>query len=258
MAVTRTLLLDSDILAYQDASKGEVRVDWDDDGNIDQIPETVEQIASRIDDAIARLIEKLRADAVIVCLSCDRQDNFRKWYFPSYKENRAGAVKPLQLAAAKEYMAREYQSYRRPNLEADDVMGVLSTAPDLVKGEKIIISIDKDMGTVPGLWFNPNKMSHPLLVGRHEADRFHLWQTLRGDPTDGYPGAPGIGPVKADALMEFFDADPKGFWRDFVVPTFESRGKDEAFALSQARCARILRNEDYDRKAKRPIPWTPT
>lgn len=256
--MTRTLLLDSDIYAYQDSSKGETRVYWDGDGNVDQIPETIEEIASRLDDTIARITERLKADAVIVCLSCDRQDNFRKDFYPDYKENRAGAVKPLQLMAAKEYLAREYQSYKKPRLEADDVMGILSTHPTLIKGSKVIVSEDKDMQTIPGLLFNPRKDTRIQTMVELQADRFHLYQTLRGDPTDGYPGAPGIGPVKAEALMEgYFDGDVGAFWRDVLIPTFIGRAKDEAFALSQARCARILRASDYDFKRKEPIPWTP-
>lgn len=92
--MTRTLLLDSDIYAYEDASKGEVRADWDGDGNVDQLPESIEEIQSRLDNAIANVTAKLKADAVIVCLSCERQDNFRKDFYPLYKETGRGPSSP--------------------------------------------------------------------------------------------------------------------------------------------------------------------
>lgn len=250
-----TLLLDADILAFNVSAAGEVRVDWDGDGEITQMPEDVERIYEKIDQAISQLIFKLRAGRLIVCLSCDRADNWRKDYFPAYKENRAGSIKPVHLMAAKDYMAREYETYQRPRLEADDVMGVLSTNPTLVKGKAIIVSQDKDMKTIPGWLFNPDKDPIPRIVSVEEAARFHMMQTLMGDPTDGYPGCPGIGPKKAERALEGLSTYEE-MW-PVVVATYASKGLTEEDALVQARVSRICQSTDYDFTTKSVIPWSP-
>jgi DNA polymerase-1 len=250
-----TLLLDSDILAYRAASVGELRVDWDGDGEVSQIPEDFGEIENRVDDAILALVKKLNASHVIVCLSCDRADNWRKDFFPAYKENRAGTLKPLHLAAAKQYMAREYETYERPRLEADDVMGILSTHPNIVRGRRIIVSEDKDMKSIPGWLFNPDKDQAPRMVDTVEADRFHMMQTLMGDPTDGYPGCPGIGPKKAEKILIDRLTYPE-MW-PAVVRAFEARGLTQDDALIQARISRICRFTDFDYKTKTVIPWSP-
>jgi len=250
-----TLLLDSDILAYRESAVGELRVDWDGDGDVTQIPEDIAEVQNRIDDAILALVKKLNASHVIVCLSCDRASNWRKDFYPAYKENRSGALKPLHLAAAKQYMAREYETYERPRLEADDVMGVLSTHPYLVKGRRIIVSEDKDMKTIPGWLFNPDKDEIPRMVDTVEADRFHMFQTLTGDPSDGYPGCPGIGPKKAEKLL--LDRLTYSEMWPVVVSAYEAKGLTEADALVQARISRICRFTDFDYQTKNVIPWEP-
>ena len=40
-----------------------------------------------------------------------------------------------------------------------------------------------------------------LSVTEQEADKNFLMQCLTGDSTDGYPGVPGIGPKKTEALL---------------------------------------------------------
>jgi DNA polymerase-1 len=104
------------------------------------------------------------------------------------------------LMWAKEYLAQEYPSFIRPRLEADDCMGILATNSKLLgssyEGDQIIMcSEDKDMRTIPGFLYNPNQPQLGVIsISEEDANRFHMWQTLTGDQTDGYPGCPGIGP----------------------------------------------------------------
>ena len=98
------------------------------------------------------------------------------------------------MGRVKEFYSKHYEVYLRPRLEADDCMGILSTHKTLVPGERIIVSNDKDMQTIPGLLFNPAKDKKPRRISELEADRFFMYQTLVGDTTDGYPGCYGIGP----------------------------------------------------------------
>lgn len=260
------LLIDSDILAYQAAATNEVNIDWG-DGVTSRFGDGIEPMRERIDEAIEGLLKKFKPVRYGVFLSCSRTENFRKDFYPAYKENRAGGLPPLTLVAARNYLLSDYGAIMWPRLEADDVMGILATSPQIRKKElgsdapTIIASADKDMQTIPGLWYRP---SAPVKKITPEfARRFHLYQTLAGDPVDGYPGAPGIGPKKAAWVLDP-EMDPK--WRDIVeaysVAVARKGGVRPEFyyaqslALTQARCAYILHAEFYDYANARPIPWT--
>lgn len=251
----RTALLDSDILAYEFASKSERKYPWD-EGVESRIADPIEDVQTRLAAKVESLRKEVKADAVIVCLS-DQARNFRKDVLPTYKGNRAGVIKPEHLFPLKDWLATSYRSFIRPGLEADDVMGILATHPTLVKGEKVIVSEDKDMGQIPGLWFNPNKGMRR--VTPEEGERLHWMQMLTGDTVDGYKGIPGVGPKKAAAILTAPNSEAYGAWSCWqaVLAAYEARGYTEADALAQARVSKILQWTDYDYKRKEPILWNP-
>jgi hypothetical protein len=51
------------------------------------------------------------------------------------------------------YCHEAYETFEREGLEGDDILGILATHPTLVRGEKIIVSIDKDQDNI--IW-KPN------------------------------------------------------------------------------------------------------
>lgn len=280
MANPTTLLLDTDIVAYKFSAANEQSFDWDGDGDKVRVTEDIEDVMVQTIDYVEELKVKLKADELIVCLSCPTSENFRLSILPTYKGNRDPAKKPLQLGLVKQRLADHYPSYERPTLEADDIMGILSTHPTLVKGKKVIVSEDKDMKTIPGWLFNPRKDQKPKLISEADADYFHLYQTLIGDSTDHYSGCPDVGPVNATEVLdnpyllvpydyEFKRGPRKGMTevRYEKVPTedrwaaivsqFERQGLTEDDALVQARVARILRASDYNFKTKEVILWKP-
>jgi DNA polymerase-1 len=260
----RTLLIDADILAYRAAAAGEVSVDWDGDGDKTQSPEDFSEIMKRCDQAVQNLKDKLAATAVLICLSCPSHANWRREVLPSYKMNRANNVRPIHLQRAKDYLATGYPSLLWDRLEADDVMGIISTDPKGI-GDRIIVSEDKDMQTIPGLLFNPDKDSYVRVITEDDANWFHMYQTLTGDTVDGYKGAPGIGDVKARNILEEADT-PARRWEAVVLCYLQAMRKknnevnrEEAFkaALVQARVARILHHSDYSRKSRIVTLWKP-
>jgi DNA polymerase-1 len=196
----RTLLIDSDVVAYQHSAAGERAYDWEGDGVKARVADPIEDCIERCREWMTRIKSELKADALVVCLS-DPARNFRKDVLPTYKSNRAGTVKPEHLFPIKAWLQQEYRSFIRPTLEADDIMGILATHPKLIPGEKVIVSIDKDMGQIPGKWFNP-KSGKMKRVTVEEGERLHYLQMLTGDPVDGYKGLPGCGPVKAAAILD--------------------------------------------------------
>lgn len=243
----RTILIDADLLAFQTAAGHEQQIDWGD--GVWSTSVDVPFACTAMDERIRGWVEKLGADAVVICISDDV--NFRKTLFPGYKGSRSGKRLPTGLGALKDHLASEYMSFIRPGLEADDVMGILSTHPKLILGQKIIVSEDKDMATIPGWLFNPRKDVKARLVTEQEADHFHLYQALIGDTADEYPGCPGVGPVKAAVILS---EEP---WWPRVVEAFVKKGLTEEDAILQARLARILRSGDYNFQTKEPILWSP-
>jgi DNA polymerase-1 len=89
-------------------------------------------------------------------------------------------------------------------------------------------------------------------VTEEDAWRNFLTQTLTGDVTDGFPGCPGIGPVTAKKLL-----DTKGATWETVKHVYLKAGLTEEDALTQARCARILHESDWDFEKGEVILWNP-
>ena len=147
------------------------------------------------------------------------------------------------------YVANTYDVAVMPTLEADDVMGIMATEPK--KKNRVIVTIDKDLGTVPGVHFNPDKDAQVRVITEVEANYAHMMQTLCGDATDGYAGCPGVGPKKAEAILA------SGCSWATVAAAFEKAGISEQEALIQARVARILRHGEFNPQTAEVYPWTP-
>lgn len=259
----RTALIDGDIFIYAASSANEHEVQWDTWNWT--LHANLEAAIADFNGKLDEITEDLQADKVVVALS--DETNWRKSVMPSYKYNRVAKRKPVVYQAMREYVRETRETYQRPGLEGDDILGILSTNKSIIKGEKIIVSLDKDMQTIPGLLLNDGRarkamQSDPSVsyvdfvqeVTEAQADYKHLMQTLTGDVTDGYPGCPGVGPVKAEKILgEHTGADA---WLA-VVAAYIKAGLSAEVALQNARVARICRASDYDFKERKVIPWNP-
>jgi DNA polymerase-1 len=242
-----TLLIDGDVVAYKAAAAVETEIDWGDD--LWTLHSDLDETKVIVQNQIEAWAERFNADRVVFAFSDSH--NFRKDIYPLYKANRKGKRKPVAYKQLVSWATETWPTYVRPGLEGDDVLGILSTSETILRGTKIIISVDKDFKTIPGYFFNPDKDTQPVFSHSAEADYMHLYQTLTGDATDGYPGLPGCGPKGAEKVLE----EPT--WAA-VVAAYEKKGLTEEDALIQARCARILRAEDYDFTKKEVKLWLPT
>lgn len=197
------------------------------------------------------MLKATKADRFVLAIS-DSQ-NWRKDLLPSYKEGRSKLIKPLLLKAMKEWIQKEYPKETQiiPRLEGDDVIGIRATCGK--KHTYIMVSIDKDMKTVPGNHYNFDKGTS-FKVTPEEAEMYHMTQTLTGDVTDGYKGLPGCGPAKAKKILE--RKSDKTLWEK-VVEAYEKSELTEADALVQARMAFILQSNFFNQETKEPILWTP-
>jgi len=261
-----TMLLDVDIPIYQLAAKAqEENPSWE-DGTMQLEVKSIDEVGAELDKHIEYLRRRVGADDVVACLSePDREKNWRRLVLPTYKNKRpSGVAIPVLREALTQYVANNYEFYLKPTLEGDDVLGILATNRKVIKGTKIIVSADKDLKTIPSredshnLMFNPDKDSEPYFNYEWLADWYWMHQTLIGDKTDGYDGLPKCGAVRS---LQVLDTPKPGNTVDVlwpkVVAEYEAKGSTESAALIQAQVARICRNEDYNFKTKRAIPWKP-
>ncbi len=243
-----TLIVDGDILIHRTAARVETSVCWDPDREIWSTYGDLKEAKAIVEAEVNYLRELLGGVHVIFTLS--PRKTFRHDLYPEYKANRKNKPKPMLFSPLREWTKTAYDSWEFPNLEADDVMGILAKS-HTVPAPKIIISADHDMEGVPCNLYKPGSNRNRVkTITYKEANKYHLYQTLTGDSGDNYPGAPGIGPKRAEAVLQEWT------W-DEVVAAYESKGLNETEALLQARLAKILTPSLYDIKSGRIKLWTP-
>lgn len=259
--MTRTLLLDADLLAYRASAANQRSYDWNGDGN-KAIAADEEAARRYAEEQIERFAKTLKADEVVVCLSDDFNSFRKERVDPSYKALRASVDRPVHLYDIKDHLAATYDTVRWTALEADDVMGILATDPSRTD-KRIIVSADKDLMGVPATLHRPAvyhwrgqliRKAMTIDITPLEAIRFHFWQTIVGDTTDGFPGAPGVGD-KSPYAEDVLEAESEEEAWDIVLQAFALVGQTEDDAIRQARLARILQHSDWD--GRTPRLWLP-
>ena len=235
------LLVDGDIVLYSSSVATEHAVQWNDDVWV--LSANLEQARDMARKYIDDITEKLKATEVTICLS--GKGNFRYDLNPNYKSNRKDTRKPIVYPELKQWMLNNYGAQMEDKLEADDLLGILATRHP----GSIIVSPDKDMQCIPGKLYRQGEL---MDISPMEANYFHMHQTLTGDPTDGYPGCPGVGAVTAKKLLA---GTPETWWTS-VLQAYQKAGCTDDDALMNARMAYILRDDNWiDGKVKL---WEPS
>src|SRR5262249_35322310 len=175
-------------------------------------------------DMIARLIRARHPGRLSACLDDDGRPAFRVAAIPSYKEHRAkpdgsevvpdalNAQIPIifdVLAAAGVAMAAA------KGYEADDVIGTLAARADgpveVVTGDRDLFQLVDDGRGVRILYTARGIGRLQVIDEAAVAERYQIpgqsdaaFAALRGDPSDGLPGVPGVGEKTAAALVRAF------------------------------------------------------
>jgi 5'-3' exonuclease len=175
-------------------------------------------------DMIARLVRARRPARLVACWDADWRPAFRVAAIPSYKAHRlAGegreqtppALDPQVPVIEEVLTAAGLTVVGAPGYEADDVIGTLAARSpdpvDVVTGDRDLFQLVDDargvrvIYTVRGL-VNIDVVDEAAVTakygipGRAYAD----FAALRGDPSDGLPGVPGVGEKTAAALIRTF------------------------------------------------------
>ena len=173
-------------------------------------------------DFIARLVTDRRPTHLVAAMDADWRPAFRVAAIPSYKAHRlapqGGELMPdplvPQVAVIEEVLdALGIVHFGVPGYEADDVLGTLvtrSTMPvDVVTGDRDLFQLVDDARGVRIIYTAARGVGRADVIdeaavtakygipGKAYAD----FATLRGDPSDGLPGVPGVGDKTAAALI---------------------------------------------------------
>lgn len=261
--MSRTVIIDGDVLIYKTAEgvsdSFEAETEEDDDFVYRVIGwANKKQAAAYLEALLEEICSACKARKAVICLS-DAKANFRKKINPSYKRNRK-PIKPILYEFLRNYMKKySWKVYEKPELEADDVIGILATSTKVIKGDKVVWSLDKDFKTIPCKFHRakPDGTHESKVITEQEADWWFMYQTLTGDSTDGYSGCRGVGDKTARKILgEPGTYSLQKMW-ELVKNTYQKMGQTEEDALLNARMARILRAEDYNFKKKEIRLWSP-
>ena len=238
------LLIDGDLFLYRAAAAAEQETNWGDD--VWSLSSDLKQAKKAFQNIIEDICIELQSVNFIVCLSDSK--NFRHGVASFYKSGRKKTRKPVGYKALVEWCVETYRTTKRPELEADDCMGIIATLP--TNEDSWIVSDDKDMKTIPCRLYRPSGREK-MIIDEAEADRYFFMQCLTGDPTDGYKGLAGVGEKRAAAILGV-----RPCW-ELVEAAYVKAGFTYEDALQQARLARILRSSEWDTATQKVKLWSP-
>jgi len=239
------ILVDADLYLFQATVASEETICWDIDTDIWSLRADLKKAKKAFTERLEGFKERLDGENLVLCFTTG--SNFRKTVYEPYKSNRKKVRKPVGYAHMVTWAMEHWTSTIVDTLEADDIMGILQSAPGY---PTVVVSDDKDLLGVPGTVYRPMK-DELIDVSLAEADAWFLKQCLMGDATDGYKGCPGMGPKTAERAL-----GNHGSWEQ-VAYAYSVAGFTREYALAQSRCARILRWEDWDQDTQQLKLWEP-
>ncbi len=218
-------------------------------------------------DSIARMAVTYQPDRIVACLDGDWRPSWRTDLIPEYKANRieeesddgslSDAAEELEILEAQVPVIMEVlDAIGIPligidDYEADDVIATLSVREPgptfIVTGDRDLFQLVDDKRKVKVAYIAKGISQHELvdlkwIKNRYEipGDRYALFATFRGDPSDGLPGARGIGPKGAATIANSFAT---------IEEVIEAANNSNS-KLSASLQKKILESAEYLRKAE--------
>lgn len=184
-------------------------------------------------DSLAVVISQQRPGRLVVCLDLDWRPQFRVDLIPSYKAHRVAEAEPEgepdieevpdELTPQVEMIMELLDAFGIPTagaagFEADDVLGTLAARERgdpvvVVSGDRDLMQVVSDdpvrvrvlylgRGLAKATLFGPAEVAEQYGVPRDRAGAAYAeLALLRGDPSDGLPGVPGVGEKTAATLL---------------------------------------------------------
>jgi len=156
-----------------------------------------------LDTFLTELLINTKADGYIGLIK-GREPSHRAKLFADYKGNRPPAPEWLGKwkPAIEEHLTTKWGFEFVNGVETDDaVVSVAYILYEKYGHEPIICSVDKDFNQYPGWHYNP-RTKELKDISAEEAYIFLATQLLTGDATDNIKGIPGVGPAKAQKILQ--------------------------------------------------------
>lgn len=219
-------------------------------------------------DSIATLVTRERPRRLVVCRDDDWRPQWRVDLVPSYKAHRVEEPRPDGTPDVEEVpddltpqvdMIMELldafgiATAGAPGFEADDVLGTLATREQhdpvvVVSGDRDLLQLVRDeptpevrvlyigRGLAKATKFGPEEVAEQYGVPVDRAGPAYAeLALLRGDPSDGLPGVPGIGEKTAATLLA----------RHGSLQGIQAATEDPKSSLTKAHRAKLLAAADY-------------
>lgn len=218
-------------------------------------------------DSVATLITRERPGRLVVCLDLDWRPQFRVDLIPSYKAHRVAeenAIGDLDIEEVPDELTPQVDMIMElldafgiatagaPGFEADDVLGTLAAAERrdpvvVVSGDRDLLQLVADEPVPVRVLYLGRGLSNATMFGPAEvAERYSVpahrpgpayaeLALLRGDPSDGLPGVPGVGEKTAATMLAQY-----GSLESILEAAHDPKSK-----LAKAFRAKLLAATDY-------------
>ena len=211
-------------------------------------------------DFVARLVSTYHPTSLVCCWDDDWRPQWRVDLIPTYKGHRVVRVVPggVDVEVTPDLLAIQVPMIRTlldslgiavvgaAGYEADDIMGTLTTtargAVDVVTGDRDLFQLVSDDRQVRVLYTargvgRLEVVTDSVVVGKYGVlpEQYADFATLRGDPSDGLPGVPGVGEKTAAGLLQQYGD----------LPGILEAVADPASPLSSATRAKLTASLDY-------------
>lgn len=182
-------IIDGDVLVYQAV--------WG--------SSNLREAKDKFGDLVVDVIENTFATDYVMALG--GRGNFRDELYSEYKKSasrvKSKSTKPEWFDDLKSFALTYDGAIECRGFEADDQVRIW--AEECRRGEAyfphIICSVDKDLDCISGAHYNPRR-KEVYHISPDQADKHYWLQCLTGDSVDNIPGLKGIGPKKAEKILE--------------------------------------------------------
>jgi DNA polymerase-1 len=215
-------------------------------------------------------IERYAPRAVVLCFGAEAA-SYRVDLYPPYHADRPAVPGPLewQFARTGEFFgAFGWDCLVHPNLEPDDLLGSLAAVESDAGGRTLILTGDRDMyqcasEQVTVLYVKTGGKGAEEVGPEEVRRRYGIppelvpdFIALRGDPSDGLPGAKGIGEKGAADLLRRYGS-LEGALDNWVAETPRVRAAlhGQADELRSFKDIATLRTVELERPPDRPTDY---
>jgi DNA polymerase-1 len=220
---------------------------------------------------LVRMVAEHEPRAVVLCFGPDAAE-YRIELYPEYHADREPVPDELDhqfIVAPELFDAFGWTSDANDELEADDLLHSYALAEAKAGGRALILTGDRDLfqcvtDRVQVLYVSPGTRGAQLIDEAEVEKRYGIppslvpdFIALRGDPSDGLPGAKGIGPKTAADLLRrhgSLEASIAGALRE---PSARVRGSlhDDAEQLEEFKEIATLRRVKVRRPRSRKTDY---